>query len=127
MNAKAKVLVINSNIELMQALESWLADIGCITKSVQIFDLKTKKINFKNILLSFKPTIIIYDVSIPYDENWNFFLKITSLSITKEIKFIVTTTNKKALESLVGPTNTYEIIGKPFDIVEVENLILSKN
>ena len=33
-----------------------------------------------------------------------------------EMPFVLTTTNKPALDALVGPTDALEIIGKPFDL-----------
>ena len=34
-------------------------------------------------------------------------------------EFVVTTTHKPNLESLVGPTDAIEIVGKPYDLAEV--------
>lgn len=31
-------------------------------------------------------------------------------------KIVLTTTNKKRLEELVGPTDAFEIVGKPYDL-----------
>jgi hypothetical protein len=31
-------------------------------------------------------------------------------------RIVVTTTNKKVLESMVGPTRAFEVHGKPYDI-----------
>ena len=34
-------------------------------------------------------------------------------------RFVLTTTNKRALDGMVGSTNTIEIIGKPYDLDQV--------
>lgn len=123
MTSKKRILIINSNIELIQAFEDWLLNANCITKSIQTFDLKINKIRLKNILVEFKPDIILYDVAIPYEENWNFYKKISNIEEAKNLRFVLTTTNKRALESLVGPTNTTEILGKPFEIKEMKDIL----
>jgi two-component SAPR family response regulator len=83
-----------------------------------------KNINLlKEMLLEFKPDAILYDVSIPYDENWKFFRKISNFEEAKNIKFILTSTNKRNLEKIVGPTNSIEILGKPFDLEELAKAI----
>ncbi len=123
---KARVLIINSNIELIYAFEDWLLNEGCITKSVQVYDLKTKRVRLKNILREFNPDVILYDVSIPYEDNWSFFKKISNIEEAKNLRFVITTTNKRALDKMVGPTNTTEILGKPFDLKEMEEAIRKK-
>jgi hypothetical protein len=34
-------------------------------------------------------------------------------------RFVLTTTNKRALDSMVGKTETLEIVGKPYDLQQI--------
>jgi DNA-binding response OmpR family regulator len=63
--------------------------------------------------------VIVYDIAIPYEENYALFNRLRSRESAKGIPFVLTTTNKKALEKLVGKTPAFEIIGKPFDLDEM--------
>ncbi|PLS79064.1 MAG: hypothetical protein CYG59_15105, partial [Chloroflexi bacterium] len=45
-----------------------------------------------------------------------FFRHVQELSGLLSCQFIVVTTNKNALDALVGETGSLEIIGKPFDL-----------
>jgi hypothetical protein len=61
----------------------------------------------------------VWDVSIPYDENWRFVHMLMTSDQMKGRKFVITTTNKAALDSLVGPNEAFEIVGKPYDLEAV--------
>ncbi len=60
------------------------------------------------------PQAVVYAVSVPYQESWAEFEQVRAA--LPDLHWVVTTTNKRALDELVGPTTTIEIIGKPFDI-----------
>ena len=64
-------------------------------------------------LCTVRPQVVLYNVSLPYEPSWKAFLQVREA--LPRCPFVVTTTNKRALEELVGPTNTIEIIGKPSD------------
>jgi len=40
-------------------------------------------------------------------------------------KVLLTTTNKRVLESLVGPTDAIEIVGKPYDLDRIVTSVKS--
>ena len=68
-------------------------------------------------LTQLQPHACIYSVSLPYQESWEIFQAVQQA--VPGCAWVVTTTNKQALDSIVGPTNTLEIMGKPVDIEEV--------
>jgi hypothetical protein len=63
--------------------------------------------------------VLVYDISPPYEANWTFLRLVQSSEAVRDCRFVVTTTNKPALDGLVGDTETYEIIGKPYDLDRV--------
>ena len=65
-------------------------------------------------LQQLSPQAVVYAVSLPYQKSWAEFEQVRAA--LPDFHWVVTTTNKRALDELVGPTNTIEIIGKPFDI-----------
>ena len=68
-------------------------------------------------LTQVQPHACIYAVSVPYQESWAVFQQVQRA--VPGCGWVVTTTNKRALDELVGPTNTIEILGKPYDIEQV--------
>lgn len=69
-------------------------------------------------LRDLQPLVCVFNISIPYAASWAEFQTIRQALPT--IGFVIVTTNKEALENIVGPTNSLEIIGKPFDLHEVD-------
>lgn len=65
-------------------------------------------------LAHLRPQVVVYAVSFPYEENWASFQEVCAN--LPEYQWVVTTTNKCALDQLVGSTITIEIISKPFDL-----------
>jgi DNA-binding NtrC family response regulator len=68
-------------------------------------------------LTQVRPQACIYSVSLPYETSWANFQAVRQAM--PGCAWVVTTTNKRALDELVGPTETLEIWGKPFDIDQV--------
>ena len=60
--------------------------------------------------------IVIFDVSLPYRENWDHFVDFSKMLDGRRVPVVLTTTNKQALTEMVGPTHALEIIGKPYDL-----------
>ena len=63
------------------------------------------------------PDAVIYGVSFPYQEHWAQLEQLRAR--LPGPAFVVTTTNKRALDAVVGPTPTIEILGKPFDVEQL--------
>jgi DNA-binding response OmpR family regulator len=63
--------------------------------------------------------VVIFDVSIPYPENWEHFVQFKKLLDQRKIAVVLTTTNKRALTEMIGTTNALEIVGKPYDLEEL--------
>jgi DNA-binding NarL/FixJ family response regulator len=74
----------------------------------------------RNVALGFmsqhQPQVLIFDVSFPYDWNWQRFREFQELGDQCRIPTVLTTTNKRALTECIGPTDALEIIGKPYDL-----------
>jgi DNA-binding NtrC family response regulator len=68
-------------------------------------------------LTQVQPHVCIYSVSVPYDASWAIFQEVQRS--VPGCAWVVTTTNKRALDELVGPTDSIEIWGKPYDIDQV--------
>lgn len=63
-----------------------------------------------------RPSVIVFDVSFPYEHNWERFCEFRDADGVRDIPIVLTTTNKQALETMVGPTAAMEIVGKPCDM-----------
>lgn len=113
---KPIVAVFNSSDDTVEMLRTVLERQGLHTVAGKIPDLKRGELDFISFVQHHRPAVIIYDMSPPYDTNWAFLRLVRSSEAAKQSQFVLTTTNKPALDKLVGQTEALEIIGKPYDL-----------
>jgi len=113
------VAVINSNADTVEMLRLILQRDGFECVTAHIDEIKRGGLDFPRFLQEHDPRVLIYDVSPPYEENWTFLNLLLRLDVMRGRKAVITTTHKANLESLVGPTEAIEILGKPYDLEEV--------
>lgn len=114
------VAVVNSNEDTVEMLRECLVHHG-FTNVVtgHIHDFKTGAADFPRYLAEHDPAVLIYDIAVPYDKNWTFLRLLLDSESMRGRKVVLTTTNKKRLEELVGATDALEIVGKPYDLDQI--------
>jgi DNA-binding NtrC family response regulator len=115
----AVVAVVNSNEDTVEMLRVVLQQHGHESVTAHVDDIKRGKLDFPRFLLDHDPQAVIYDITPPYEQNWTFLAMLRRLDVMQGRAVVVTTTHKANLESLVGPTEAIEIIGKPYDVAQV--------
>ena len=116
---KPTIAVFNSSDDTVELLRTALEAEGFQTVVGHIPDVKKGEIDLIDFIHHHSPAVILYDISPPYDANWRFLRLVRSSETLKRTQFVITTTNKPALESLVGQNEALEIIGKPYDLRRV--------
>ena len=111
------VAIINTTVESIELLADLLADEGFATVDAYVIEFKRRMRDLDSFFHDYQPQAVLYDIAIPYEENWTFFQEqVIGRQLLPASCFIVTTTNLTALEQLVGPTRAIELIGRPFDL-----------
>lgn len=87
--------------------------------TMHVDEIKRGQTDFIEFLTQHNPGVLVYDIAIPYEENWNFLNLLMSSEEMRGRRVVVTTTNKKVLESLVGETDAIEVHGKPYDLDQI--------
>jgi CheY-like chemotaxis protein len=116
---KPIIAVFNSSYDTVELLRTALDEQGFHTVVGHIPEVKTGELDLISFVEHHAPSVIVYDISPPYDLNWNFLRLVRSSEPVKDLQFVLTTTNKPALDKLVGETKAIEIIGKPYDLQQV--------
>lgn len=119
------IAVFNASSDTVEMLRTVLEGQGFHTVSGHIADLKKGELDFVSFIEHHRPAVIVYDISPPYDTNWTFLRLVRSSQPARQSQFVLTTTNKPALDELVGPTEAIEIIGKPYDLDRVVEAVRS--
>src|SRR6266403_4577217 len=120
---KPTIAVFNSSEDTFELLRTALEAEGFQTVVGHIPDVKKGELDLVEFINHHTPEVILYDISPPYDANWRFLRLVRSSEPLKRRQFVITTTNKPALESLVGENEALEIIGKPYDLQRVVDAV----
>ena len=116
---KPTIAVFNSSSDTVEMLRTVLEAEGFQTVVGHIPDVKKGELDLIEFVNHHTPAVIVYDISPPYDANWRFLRLVRSAEPMTSLQFVLTTTNKPALDRLVGETEALEIIGKPYDLRQV--------
>lgn len=123
MNQSSKptvVAIVNTNPDIVRLLRMSLERAGFVAFAVHIEDIKTAAANVKSLLEEHDPSVVIYDIAPPYDQNWRFLDHLRTATDFKGRKFILTSVNVGAVQQQVGrEESVYEVIGQDSDILEV--------
>ena len=117
------IAIFNSSNDTVELLRTVMEQEGFQTVVGHITDLKKGELDLLSFLEHHAPRVIVYDISPPYEPNWTFLRLVRSSQGARGRQFVITTTNKPALEKLVGPTEAIEIIGKPYDLRRVVDAV----
>jgi CheY-like chemotaxis protein len=121
--ARPVVAVFNGSADTVDLLRRVLEQDGLQTVVGHIPDIKQGGLDLVAFVEHHAPGVIVYDVSPPYEENWTFLRLVRSSGAVSGVPFVITTTNRPALDALVGGTEAIEIIGKPYDLKQVVDAV----
>lgn len=122
------VAVLNHDADIIEMISTLLLEEGFVVVSGHLPPLNSQRYEMVTSLLQqHKPLVVMYDIAPPYRENYEFFLTLRRKDNLTDIQFVLTTTNKKMLEKEVkNKVNAIEIIGKPYDIREIVEVMSRK-
>jgi hypothetical protein len=70
------------------------------------------------------PRVIVYDLPRPFERHWNFLRLLRQADAFRKRTWILTTTDKRALDAVVGASGVIEIVfGEPYSIGEVVDAV----
>lgn len=78
-------------------------------------------IDFARYLGQYEPDVVIFDISPPYLENWEFYKTLRYSKAMAGRGLVLTTTNKERLDETMGQdSEAVEIVGKPYDLDQIK-------
>ena len=87
-------------------------------------DLKKGIVDFGKYMDKHNPEVVIFDLSPPYDENWQFFKVMRDANAMKGRGIVLTTTNKNRLDEVLGEDSyALEVVGRPRDLQQIQAAI----
>ncbi len=111
------VAVINTSPDVVDLLRETFRHAGLRTVSAFTYDIRDGRVDLDAFLAAHDPRVVVYDIALPYEENWELFRRLCTKPSMQRRSFVLTTTNAAQVQRLVGrETRVYEIVGKPFDL-----------
>lgn len=117
------VAVINGLRDTIDMLRFVLEDAGFRVVDAQMRDVRRGELDLAEFVQRHGVSVALVDIAIPYEENWRALEGWRAAPALARTPFVVTTTNQRALESLVGKTGAVEIVGKPYDLSVVVDAV----
>src|SRR5437016_4809759 len=116
------VAIFNSRDEVIEAIRSALENDGFETVTARLAEIQNGTLDLVAFIKVHDPDVIVYDLPRPYENHWNFLRLMKETTSLKDRMWILTTTDKEALEAAVGASDVVEIIvGQPYgpdDVVD---------
>ena len=113
----------DDTVDMVQALLTKAGDAQSLIWC-HFADLKKGIVDFSRFIEKHNPEVVIFDISPPYDENWQFFKTMRDSKSMKGRGQILTTTNKNRLDEVLGADSlALEVVGKAKDLKEIDAAI----
>jgi CheY-like chemotaxis protein len=112
------VAVINTSPDIVDMLRLTLEHAGIVVVSAMTWELREGTVDLERLIEQHRPKVMVYDISPPYESNWQFFQHIRSMPSVSSLQFVVTTTNERQVQQYAKADGqqVYDIVGKPFDL-----------
>jgi len=124
MKTVPSIVVLNSSQDTIDLLKIVLEEQGYAVATAHTSSIRSGELDVLDFVEKHSPDVIVYDIALPYEENWKFLRLLQSSEPLKQIQWVLTTTHKKRLQELVSETGeVYELVGKPYDLEQITTAI----
>jgi DNA-binding NarL/FixJ family response regulator len=118
------VAIFNSHAAFIHALREALEGEGLIAVTAVLAEIQDGTLDLVAFLETHKPQVIVYDLPRPFERHWNFLRLLKQTHGLSQKAWILTTTDKKALDAAVGASGVIEVIfGEPYGVHEVVDAV----
>jgi CheY-like chemotaxis protein len=117
------VAVIDTSEEAADIVEEALRSRGWSTARGYAVDFKRGRADLTTFLREHDPAVVLWDLAVPYEENWEYLQEIRGLPAARGRHFVLTSFNVAALREFIGPAAVFEIIGKPVDLEQLSEIV----
>lgn len=122
---RTPVAIFNSRAEFIDALRETLDREGLPAATALLAEIQDGTLDLVAFLEAHDPRVIVYDLPRPFERHWNFLRLLKRTDILRKRTWILTTTDKKALDAAVGASGLIEIVfGEPYSIGDVAEAVL---
>lgn len=117
------ILLLNSQADTITLLTDWFGALGASVHHLRGLDLCHHIGESRQLLNTIRPDVVLFDLSIPYEQNWLCFKYLSEIALFGATPMMLTTTNRRAVDEIVGPTDAFELVGTPHDLWHLQELV----
>ena len=118
------VAVFNTSEDTTEMLRTVLELAGYVVVTAFTHALRDGKTDLQALMVQYQPSVIVYDIALPYEQNWRLYERIRSSPACENVRFVLTTTNVAQVRKVAGvDAPILEIVGKPYDLDELVRLV----
>jgi DNA-binding NarL/FixJ family response regulator len=111
------VAVFNSNDDIVEMLRVALELSGFLVVTGHVPKAIRGEFDLPGFVARTDPKAIVYDISPPYERNWNYLLHLRQRPELRDRRFVLTSTHAaRVMELAKTDVMVHEILGKPYDI-----------
>ena len=119
-NSSPVVAIFNSMDEILDMTRLAFEAQGFVTATARLADIQSGSLDLIAFVKEHKPVALVYDIPRPYEANCNVLRLLRETDSLQHLVWVITTTNKEALERAAPKTNAIEIVlGNPYTVDEV--------
>jgi len=111
--------IFNTSQDTVDMLRELFEHKGFVAVSLFTYNVRDGKVDLDGWMHQHQPSVIVYDIALPYEENWRLFKHIRDSPACKNVPFLLTTTNVAQVRRVAGDAEIYEIVGKPYDLEQL--------
>jgi CheY-like chemotaxis protein len=113
------VAVFNTSPDVVDMLRLALELEGFVVVSGMTFDIRDGHLDLEAFIKTHQPDVIVYDIALPYEQNWKLCRHVRARPVVADIPFVLTSTNAARVRPLTADEPVHEIVGKPYDLTEL--------
>ncbi len=122
--ASPKIAILNSSQDLLELLAEAFRDEGFRVVTHHLIPFRRGQEDVAAFFARHRPEVVIWELNIPYDENWAYFQRIRQMPGVLNCPVILTSTNVTQLRKVVNTdVDAFEVVGKPFDLYQLMALV----
>jgi CheY-like chemotaxis protein len=108
------LLLLNSQPDTIALLSDLFGALGASMHHLKTLDLCRRLEESRTLINTIRPDVVLFDLSLPYAQNWQCLNNVNEAGLFGSTPLILTTTNRRALDQIVGPTDAFEIVGTDY-------------
>jgi DNA-binding response OmpR family regulator len=106
---------MDSSADTLDLLRQYLEFHGFEVETCNLARLRNEGADVAEAVVRARPDVVVFDIALPYDVNWELCSTLRQ-DPRLDVPFVLTTTNRSAVERLTSARDVVEILGKPYDL-----------